>query len=173
MSFATAFAKRLTRRAAATALLLALAGPAFAQQAPLAPSHLALAREFVEVSGGAATFEGVIPGIIDQIRGGIGATNPDLLGPLGEIATQLRTEFAPRRSQVIDIVAQAYARRFTEAEMRDIVAFFKSPSGQKFVRTQPEVLRDSFGIANEWATKLSEELQARMRAELRRRGHNL
>ena len=49
------------------------------------------------------------------------------------MATQLRTEFTPRRNELMNEAAKLYAARFTEQELKDMAAFYKSPLGKKML----------------------------------------
>ena len=79
--------------------LVCLLGTAHAQ-APSA-SALATARELVETKGGAAMFDPVIVSVVEQTKGALLQTNPQLAKDLNDVATQLRTEFTPRRDELM------------------------------------------------------------------------
>jgi hypothetical protein len=136
-------------------------------------THLAAAREFIEVKGAMAAFDSAVPGLVEQIAQNFLRTNPDLGRQLAEVSELLRTEFAPRRSQILDILARSYITRFSEAELREIIAFYKTPVGRKFVQQEPLVVEDSFGRLQEWSNTLSQEMVRRMREEMRKRGFNI
>jgi hypothetical protein len=72
-----------------------------------------------------------------------------------------------------DEVARLYTADFSEQELKDILAFYKSPVGQKLLEKQPQVIDNSMKFAQTWANKLSEEVVAKMREELKKRGHTL
>ena len=61
------------------------------------------------------------------------------------IMIRLREEF-PRRLNFGDLLAQVsfeiYDKHFTEADMKDLVAFYKTPTAQKFVRLTPQITAD-------------------------------
>ena len=79
-------------------------------------------------------FDPVIDGVIEQTKGALLQTNPQLAKDLNEVAAQLRTEFAPRRRGVARPRSRAaYAQRFTEQELKDMLAFYKTPLGKKMI----------------------------------------
>ena len=45
-----------------------------------------------------------------------------------------------RLNEVLDKVAALYARVFTAAELREITAFYRGPTGQKFVNSQSNTI---------------------------------
>jgi hypothetical protein len=70
-----------------------------------------------------------------------------------------------------DEIAHQYATHFTEAELKEILAFYQSPAGKKMLLEQPKVVNGSMQFAQDWANKLSTEVTAKMRDELKKRGH--
>jgi hypothetical protein len=160
---------RLVLAALAVATIAVL--PARAQD--IAAAHLAAGREFVEAKGAVAAFDTAIPGIIDQVRGNFLQTNPDLGKPLTEVATALRTEFGPRRAEIVTILARSYALRFSEAELKEGVAFYRTPLGRKLVAEEPTVVDESFNRLQDWSNRIAEEIISRMRAEMKKRGFTL
>lgn len=162
-----------TLRGGLIALSLAAALPAVAQQAQPSPTQVQLARDLIESNGSLRALDAIVPTYLEQTRRMFGQTNPDLLGPLGEVTASLQKEFEAKRSEVVDGIARAYAARFTEAELKELVTFYNSPTGKKFVTTLPAVLQDSFERMQAWSTKLSEEMVERVRVEMRKKGHEL
>jgi hypothetical protein len=161
---------------------LALAWPASQasaqqkQQPPAAqPSaaQLQIARDVVDVSGATRAFDTVIPAVLQQTFAMFLQQNPDLQKPLMETISALRPELEKRRGEILEIIANGYARRFTEAELKDLLAFYRSNTGKKFVAEIPAVLEESFERTKEWGGKLSEEIVIKVRAEMKKRGHAL
>ena len=147
------------------------AGAALAQQPSAAA--VAAARELVELKGGTAMFDPVVVSVIEQTKGALLQTNPQLAKDLNDVATQLRNEFAPRRSELMGEAARLYATRFTEQEIKDMTAFYKSSLGKKMLVTEPQVLDEAFNFVQQWAPRVGEEVMNRFRAEMKKKGHNL
>jgi hypothetical protein len=154
----------------------ALAGPAAAQQQQLPPPSLAsisLARELIELKGAQAMFDPLIVGVVEQTKGVLLQTNPQLSKDLDEVAGKLRTDLAPRRNELTTQVATLYATQFTENELKEAVTFFKTPLGRKITAQEPVILDQSFAFMQRWANTLSEEVMSKFRAEMKKKGHNL
>ena len=167
-------AHKLARGARAAAFVFSIAmftGLASAEEP--APSALALAKELIVLKGSTQLWDAVVPGVIEQAKGVFMQTNPALGRELNDVAAQLRAEYAPRASQLVDQVAQLYAKTFTEQELKDALAFYKSPLGRKIVSEEPKVLDDGFRRIQEWTNKFSEEVMGRMRAEMKKKGYDL
>ena len=157
---------------ALAAAIATLAPPAIAQQKAPTASQINLARELVVIKGAAKVFEAVIPGVIEQGKSTLLAQNPALQKDLNQIGDQLRTEYAPRLNDIVTQFATMYATYFTEQELKELVAFYKTPLGQKVTTQEPEALDRGMRSAQDWAIKFSDEVMVRLRAELKKKGHD-
>ena len=166
-------ASHLTRTLCAAAIAcLAFAQDARAQAQPSAAA-VALGREVVEAKGALNMFDSVIVGVIEYHKGVLLQSNPNLQKDLNDVAARLSTEFAPRRANVQAEIARAYANRFTEQELKEILAFYKTPLGKKLIVEEPKGVDDATKRVDEWANKFAEEVLVRIRAEMKKKGHNL
>jgi hypothetical protein len=151
--------------------LAALAAPARAQQP--SPGQMAAARELMELKGVNRLVEPVVVGVVEQTKGTILQTNPGLSKDLDEVAAQLRAEYEARSAEITNEVIRLYAQRFTEQELKEANAFYKTPTGKKMLAEEPKILDESYARIRVWASKLQDEVAGRVRAELKKRGHNL
>ena len=166
-------ASHFTRTLCAAAIAcLAFAQDARAQAQPSAAA-VALGREVVEAKGALNMFDSVIVGVIEYHKGVLLQSNPNLQKDLNDVAARLSTEFAPRRANVQTEIARAYASRFTEQELKEILAFYKTPLGKKLIVEEPKGVDDATKRVDEWANKFAEEVLVRIRAEMKKKGHNL
>lgn len=161
----------LCRSIAALAICLALSSPTHAQQ--VSASAIAAAKELIIVKGGRAMFEPIMPGVIESAKNMFLQTSPMLSKDLNEVSARLRKEYEPKQDELLGEVARLYAKRFTEQELKDLLTFYKSPLGKKMVTDEPIVIDESMGYTQNWSNKLSEQVIARMRAEMRKKGHEL
>ncbi|HWP16652.1 MAG TPA: DUF2059 domain-containing protein [Xanthobacteraceae bacterium] len=164
--------KHLRLAAALLFACTAYCGAALAQPAPSA-SAIATARELVETKGGSAMFDPVIISVVEQTKAALLQTNPQLAKDLNDVASQLRTEFAAKRDELMAYAARQYADRFSEQELKDILVFYKSPLGKKMTNVEPQVLDQTFNYVQQWGQKVSEQVMNRFRAEMKKKGHNL
>jgi hypothetical protein len=160
---------RPLQAAVLTAALLGAAPSAFAQ-APSAAA-VATAHQLVTVTGATALFSPLVAGVVEQAKLLYLQQDPSLGKDLNEIAAKLRSDLQPRFKEVENEVATLYAQHFTEEELKEILAFYQSPVGKKVLQEQPKVVDGSMKFAQDWANKLSEEVTAKMRDELKKRGH--
>ncbi len=160
------------RAAAVAAALIALAAPVQAQQKP-SPRAMEMAKEIIKITGATSLFTPLIPGVIEQAKIVFLQQDPSLSKDLNDVAADLRTQLAPRLSEVTDEIARLYAINFTEPELKQLLAFYKSPLGVKLVKDQPIIAESSVRFAQDWANKLSEQVVPMIRAEMKKKGHNL
>jgi hypothetical protein len=159
-------------RLAAVAVALAVSSPAAHAQQPSAAA-MSTAKEIVTVTGATSLFNPLIAGVVEQAKLLYLQQDPSLSKDLNEIAAKLRSDLAPRFEEVANDVARNYATNFTEQELKDVLAFYKSPAGKKLISEQPKVVDASLKFAQTWATSLSDEVVGKMREELKKKGHAL
>jgi len=161
-----------TVRLATVAIVLTLFSPATYAQQPSA-SALSTAKEIVSITGTTSLFAPLISGVVEQAKLLFLQQNPNLSKDLNEVATKMRNDLAPRMVELNNEVAKLYATSFTEPELKEILAFYKGPTGKKLLAEQPKVVDGSMKFAQDWANKLSEEVIGKMREEMKKRGHAL
>lgn len=149
--------------------LLAASPSAFAADA----AGVTTAKQIMDLTGGLKVFSPLIAGVVEQARLFYLQQNPGFGKDLNEIAGKIRKDLEPRFSELTDALAKQYADAFTDQEMKDILAFYQSPVGKKMIALQPKLTDQSMQFAQDWANKLSEEVTAKMRQELIKRGHKL
>jgi uncharacterized protein len=136
-------------------------------------SHIAVARELLQVNGIAASFSASIPQFFEQVGSTLTQTRPELVKDLNLVFTQLKPEFDKRADDLTDKAAHLYATLISEQDLKAIVAFFKSDAGQKYVHTQPDFMRNVFVVMEEWRQQIGTDLMTRVRVEMQKKGHQL
>ena len=158
--------------------------PAVAQTAAPAPaarsasaeptaSQLSLGKDVLIASGVSRSFGMAVPQFLDQIGSRVTQTRPDLIKDLNVVMEQVKPEFDKRVDTMIDQGARAYATRFSEDELKQISGFFKSATGAKYIESQPLILNDMFIAFQAWQQQLSTDMMARVREEMKKKGHEL
>jgi hypothetical protein len=160
-----------SRLAATSVALFMLASPVFAQAQPT-PSHLALAREVAIGSGMTRSFDAMTEPLLGQLQQ-MSVTRPEVKQDLEQVVAMLRPEVEQQKEKMVEAASKAFANRLTEAELKDIAAFYKSPAGVKYVQTQPLILDEIVRELATWTQNVSEYIMIRARAEMGKRGHQL
>jgi hypothetical protein len=168
-----AVAARAMRAVLFVFALVAVAGVAHAQQKPPSPAAVKIAQEILDLKNTAELFRPMVPGVIERVKGMLTQTNVMLRKDLDEVAANLNKVFAPRTSELLNQFAIVYASRFTEAELKEIVTFYRSATGKKVIVLEPQVFEDAMAGLDGWQEKFAEEVITRFRAEMKKRGHDL
>jgi hypothetical protein len=161
--------------ALAVLVLLGMAKPVQAQTPGTPPTAAAilLAKQIIEIKGVNKLFDPLVRGVIEKVKDQFMQTNFMWANDLNAVAAQLEKEYAPRENELVDESARIYASHFSEGELRQILSFYQSPLGRKMVVEEPKALDESVSNAGTWGDKLSEEIIDRMRAEMKKRGHDI
>ena len=172
----------LMRYAMAALIAFALAGTAgrasaqgAAPNAAHQPSQAAvlLAKQILETKHADNIFDPLIRGVVVKTRDFLMQTNFMWGKDLNEVADNLIKQYSVRSGELMNDAARIYASHFTEPELKQILAFYQSPLGQKVIIEEPKTADESMTMAGNWADKLSEEVMGKMRAEMKKRGHDM
>jgi len=159
---------------AAAIACLALVQAAQAQQQPSAAVTLAtqlLATQLLELKGGIGAYDPAIDGVIIHHKGVLLQINPNLAKDINDVEQMMRKEGAARREELHKEIALGYASVFTEQELKDMIVFYKTPLGKKMIEQEPKAGEASTKRAQIWIDKYAEAVMAKMRAEMKKRGH--
>lgn len=152
----------------------AVAPPVASAASPAAtPAQIALARAVIVDSGISSSFQLIIPQYLEQIALSVTRTRPELVADLNLVLAEIRPDFDKKVDEMIDSAAHLYAQRLSHKELEDVSAFFKSPSGRKYVGSQPFLMNDMFVAMQAWSQKISVDMMSRVREEMRKKGHEL
>jgi hypothetical protein len=177
-----AFASAVTRYAIAVVIAFAMAGAAgraAAQGAapnaahPPSQASVLLAKQILGIKHADNIFDPLIRGVVVKTRDFFMQTNFMWGKDLNEIADNLIKQYSARSGELMNDAARAYASHFTEPELKQILTFYQSPLGQKVIAEEPKAADESMNLAGEWADKFSEEVINKMRAEMKKRGHDM
>lgn len=140
------------------------AHPAAAQQrAAVAPSHRAAIEELFAALGAERE---MTTGVDAEIRAAI-AREPRLAEYEPMMLAHARRYL--RWADIKEDFVRAYARTYTEAETRQLAAFYRTPVGQKSLRVQGQLLAEARRITQArlrpHAQQLSDAILARERAK--------
>ena len=163
---------------AAAVLSVASTGMLSAQPKPAAtpapsPAALLMAKEIIDLKGAGTTFDPLVKGVIEYHKNFLIQNNPNLSRQIDEVAAQLLTQMEPRRVELQQTLARTYASHFTEQELKDALAFYHTPLGKKLVTEEPKAMEETMKAVDTWSQKFAEEVVAKLRAELKKKGLNV
>jgi uncharacterized protein len=85
-------------------------------------------------------------------------------------AAKVYAEKAAAPGGLLERVIPVYDRRFTHAEIKELLAFYRTPTGRKSLVVMPDVFREMVDVANRWGKTLRPEIQERALAVLKKEG---
>jgi hypothetical protein len=140
-----------------------------------APSQAAvlMAKQILEIKHADSIFDPVVRGVVIKTRDFFMQTNFMWGKDLNEVADNLMKQYSARAGELMNDAARIYASHFTEPELKQLLIFYQSPLGQKVIDEEPKAANESMTLAGSWADKLSEEVIVKMRAEMKKRGHDM
>jgi len=150
------------------AFCCAVALPAYAQNDPM-PEKKALIKELLGLMNAGYNSEAVSNQIMEQFQAPVanmitdqmrGWIQEQKLAPAEKkrletevyefaqrVLTRVRAEFPKRvnyRELAEKIMLETYDKYFTEAEVKDLIAFYKTSTAQKFIRLLPQITAEMF-----------------------------
>ncbi|NLT51459.1 MAG: DUF2059 domain-containing protein [Ignavibacteria bacterium] len=78
-----------------------------------------------------------------------------------EVWSSIRSEF--NSDELINILIPIYVKNFTLAEMNEIIAFYKSPIGQKVINKMPAVMQEAMQEGQKWGVVVLNKINARLK----------
>jgi hypothetical protein len=91
--------------------------------------------------------------------------------------SELRTEFENIQMRymagIMTDAPKIYAKHFTAAELRDMLAFYKTSTGQKTLKVMPQVMTDIFAMIMPQMQGLQVQIITAFQEVLRKKGINL
>ncbi|HVG52261.1 MAG TPA: DUF2059 domain-containing protein [Xanthobacteraceae bacterium] len=118
-------------------------------------------------------FKMLFPMMLQQLKGAIVQGRPEVAKDFDAIQPMMIELVNARAAELIDGMALIYAQNFTAAELRDITAFYRAPTGQKLLEKLPAIAQQSMFIGQKFGESLMGDLRPRIIEELRKRGHNI
>ncbi len=161
--------RHVAQRFAALVLALVVAGgmaPLTASAQELSPDHIAVARKFVDLSYKITTFEQTLIQTGIDVSDQILKQNPDLEEQSNKAIGDAIAYFAKQKDEVLNQFARVYALRFSMDELKEMNAFYETPTGQKLAGLQSTIDQNIVQLYQLYEQNMRTEFYARVRADL-------
>jgi hypothetical protein len=109
--------------------------------------------------------------IAQQMVNSMQQSNPAVPLRVIDITNEVVADFIKRGvdATLLDKVIPVYAKHFTQKDIRGMVAFYRTPLGQKMIAALPTVMQESIQLGQEWGERetpaMVAELKKRLAAE--------
>ena len=135
---------------------------------PLSEQHLQLARQVFIASKTGRSFDNILPNLAEQAKTNFVRSNPQIQLGVIDAVDRVALNMVPMRKELDEGLIRVWARAFTEEELKDLLQFFESPTGQKFTENYTKVISTQLALAESWTTKLSRVIAIRTERELKK-----
>jgi len=136
--------------------LIWTAGSALAQTQSGAGSSEKAVRELLNLTGAGKL--GVQ--IAQQLLGSFKKTMPNVPPAFwDEFMKEVDTE------AMIRLIVPIYAKHFTVDEINGMIAFYRTPLGQKLTRELPSITQESMAAGQQWGAELGRRVAERLKAK--------
>ncbi len=135
--------------------------------------HLAAARAAIAAAKVTEGFDEILIGVAAQTKQVLVRRAPAASTQIEEVTNAVALELVPRRGELNQQIQELWAGRFTKEELDEITRFYASPVGQKFTKEIPAIGQGIGMAAQVWQKKIGEEMLAKVRAEMKKRGIEL
>ena len=153
-------------------LLLLLAAPAARAQAP-SPEALAAAKELIVAMHLDEQISAILPGIIKNQKPAIVQGRAEVEREFDALAPLILEGFKARMLELTDAAAIIYARHFSAEDLLALNEFYKTPLGQRLLQKLPTVTQETIVAGGKFGRSVGEDMEKRMKEELRKKGVNL
>jgi hypothetical protein len=139
----------------------------------LPPGAIAAAKEILVLKNASAVYQGAVVSTIQNVKNALLQSNINLQKDIEEISLTLARDLTGKESEIGEGMAYIYATNFSEQELKDLLAFYKSPLGKKSLEQEPKSIEASLNYMRNWVEDLAQEVNERFRVEMKKRGKDL
>src|SRR5436309_84138 len=70
----------------------------------------------------------------------------------GDFMKEVRTD------ELIDLIVPVYDRNLAQEDIKELIRFYESPTGKKFVSVLPKITQESMVVGEKWGRELAERV---------------
>jgi uncharacterized protein len=162
----------MLQRLLIVACLLLLSAPVLRAETPSSEAMTA-ARSLVNTMKLADQYKALLPAILLSLKPALTQDRPEIERDYEAMMPMIADAFTPYYTSMVDGIAAIYATNFTAAELNDIEAFYRQPTGQKMLEKMPAINQQALAVGQEIGRRAAEDLRQRLTEALRQKGHKL
>lgn len=143
-----------------------------AAQSQASDSEVA-ARELIATMKLPDQFTAMLPMVFKAIKPAIVQNRPDIDRDFDALLPVLQQKMTARVNELMEAVVLIYSSNFSAQELRDLTAFYQTPTGQKFLQKTPLIAQQTMMAGQKFGQSAGADAQKEMIEQLRNRGHAL
>lgn len=158
---------------AALGLMLGSAAAQTPAAKPASAAAIGYAKEILTAKNVVGIYQNAVPGLVQRTKDVLLQSNLNYQKDLDEVALTVVKELAGREKEIGEEMARIYANVFTEQELKELATFYKSPLGAKVIAQEPVAFNQARQYMDQWAEKFAQEINAKFRVEMKKRGKEI
>ena len=77
----------------------------------------------------------------------------------GDFMKEVHTE------ELVDLIVPVYDRNLTHDDVKELIKFYETPTGKKFVSVLPKITQESMGVGEKWGRDLAMRVMVKLQAQ--------
>ncbi len=114
--------------------------------------YLKSVEELLSVSGSGAVLQKIIPSMLSMLKEQI----PIIPDAYWNELEQEITKTAP--AELAIMIVPVYRKYLSQEELNEIIAFYKTPAGQKLATVSPQISAELLSVGQQWGLQLSQKV---------------
>jgi hypothetical protein len=67
--------------------------------------------------------------------------------------------------ELVDLIVPVYDRNLSQADVAELIKFYESPTGKKFVSVLPKITQESMGVGEKWGRELAMKVMLKLQQQ--------
>lgn len=143
------------------------------QKPEIEQRHLNIAFETVFITRTSRAYGEVLPNLARRVKARLVERSPKLKEQIERAVDEVALTLVERQGELDLLIARSWAERFSIQELRDISAFYATPTGTKLAKANTELIATGLDIAREWGQQMGIEMVQVVTENLKKQGHEL
>jgi uncharacterized protein len=77
----------------------------------------------------------------------------------GDFMKEVHTE------ELVDLIVPVYDRNLTQGDVTELIRFYESPTGKKFVSVLPKITQESMVVGEKWGRELAMKVMTKLQTQ--------
>lgn len=125
-------------------------------------------RTLLKAAGGVASANEMVGPVTEQMVQAVKSARPDLqqdvLDNIRKVVTDTIRGAIESQGGLLDQLVPVYHAHLSQAEVKELIAFYTSPIGRKFADEQPKISREAYEVGMQWGKSLGPLVRQRVEA---------
>lgn len=139
----------------------------------ISEAHLQRAYETVLITRASSAYRKVIPNLVRRAKEQLIQKYPHLRAEIIKTVDDVALSLIDRQSELDVRIARSWAERFSEGELREISAFYATPTGSKLAKQNTSLIAAALDSARAWGGEIGAALVTGVQERLTAQGHQL